>query len=124
CALPVALWNAMRSAPVIRVELPLARRADYLLSVYGSFDPHELIVSTKKIERRFGPERTKSCIEAIESGDIRRAIEISLDYYDRGYDHGLMKRDSSTIYPYQPGESDSFEEIAQAVISQARDKGL
>jgi len=36
-------------------------------------------------------------IRSINSGDIKDAIEIVLNYYDNAYKYGLSKRDKSTI---------------------------
>jgi tRNA 2-selenouridine synthase len=116
CVIPDAFWPKMRAAPVVVLDLPFKRRADYLVSLYGSFNPYDLIISTQKIARRFGPERTQECVDAIESGDITRAVEISLDYYDRTYAHGLSRRDPASIIRVPVVNNESLSSIASLCI--------
>jgi tRNA 2-selenouridine synthase len=124
CVIPDALWPKMRTAPVVVADIPFERRVDYLLQSYGTFDPYQLTLSTRKIEKRFGPERTKECLSAIESGDIRTAISISLDYYDRTYDHGLSKRVNPVIFRHAVDDAQSLADIAAALVRLADENNL
>jgi tRNA 2-selenouridine synthase len=87
----------MRQAPVFYVDLPLEKRIEYLTKEYGKYSEEELIASIEKIRKRLGNQHAKAAIEAIKSGDLKRACEISLMYYDKSYDHGVAKRNPSTI---------------------------
>jgi tRNA 2-selenouridine synthase len=120
CIIPDAFWPKMRAAPVVVLDLPFKRRADYLVKLYGSFNPYDLIISTNKIARRFGPERTKECVDAIESGDITRAVEISLEYYDKTYAHGLSRRDPASIIPVQIMNNENLSDIASLCIASVK----
>jgi tRNA 2-selenouridine synthase len=124
CVIPDAFWPRMRSAGVIFADVPFERRVDYLLSTYGSSDMHDLVQCAMKIERRFGHERTRACIDALAAGDIRRAISISLEYYDRGYAHGLAKRDMTKTISVAADDSSSFDDIAHTVIEAANRGGF
>ena len=116
CVIPDAFWPKMREAHVVAVDIPLERRVKFLNDVYGAFDPALLAEMTKKIEKRFGPGRTKDCIDAIERGDIVEAVRISLEYYDKLYDYGLAKRPPDMISTF-PFSDEPFEEIAKRLAS-------
>ena len=115
----------MRSSPVIRVDTPRSRRTEYLFTIYGAYNPYFLAEAAKKIERRLGPDRTRACLAAIESGDIKTAIDISLEYYDKGYDMSFAKRnDESPVVSLSPSDDASFEDIARQLVTSADTHGF
>ena len=95
--IPNSFWAQMRQAPVFYVDLPLQKRVEYLKEEYGKFREDELIISVEKIRKRLGHQHAKAAVEAIKSGDFKKACEISLVYYDKSYNHGIEKRVPSTI---------------------------
>ncbi len=109
--IPNDLWMQMRAADVYYVDLPLEKRIDYLVEAYGKYSPAELIESIEKIRKRVGFQNAKAAIEAINNGDLKQACEISLVYYDKSYDHGVAKRNTTTIQKKQ------FEELNPAEIA-------
>lgn len=111
--IPNSLWAQMRHAPVFYVDLPLAKRVEYLTGEYGKFTKEELITSIEKIRKRLGNQHAKAAIEAINAGDLKKACEISLVYYDKSYDHGVAKRNPSTI------TKSSFSELIPEGIAKA-----
>jgi tRNA 2-selenouridine synthase len=115
CLLSIDFYTQMRAAQVYYVDLPLEERVKYLVEAYGKYSPKELIESIEKIRKRVGFQNAKAAIEAINQGDLKKACEISLVYYDKSYDHGVAKRNTSTIHKtkfekLKPGE------IAKAII--------
>jgi len=109
--IPNDLWVQMRKANVYYVDLPLEKRVDYLVEAYGKYSATELIESIEKIRKRVGFQNAKAAIEAINTGDLKLACEISLVYYDKSYDHGVAKRNATTIHKKQ------FEELDPAEIA-------
>jgi tRNA 2-selenouridine synthase len=95
--IPNALFAQMRTAKVYYVDLPIVKRVEYLTQEYGKYSKEELLASIDKIWKRLGPQHAKAAKEAIELGDLKRACEISLVYYDKSYDHGIAKRSSSSV---------------------------
>lgn len=95
--IPNALFEQMRTANVYYVDLPVEKRVEYLTQAYGKYNKEELAASIEKIWKRLGPQHAKAAIEAIELGDLKKACEISLVYYDKSYAHGVGKRQPSTI---------------------------
>ncbi len=56
-----------------------------MLREYGDLDRNGLIESTHGIQKRLGGQNVIDAIAAIEAGDLRKAADISLTYYDRSY---------------------------------------
>jgi len=113
--IPNDLWYQMRAANVYYVDIPLEKRVEYLVEAYGKYSKEELIESIEKIRKRVGFQHSKAAIEAIHNGDLKKACEISLVYYDKSYDHGVAKRNATTIYKTAFAELKP-EEIAKAII--------
>jgi tRNA 2-selenouridine synthase len=95
--IPNSFFIQMREANVHFIDLPFEKRVDYLLQEYGKFSQEELQVSIEKIRKRLGNQHAKAAMEAIKTGDLKKACEICLAYYDKSYTHGTAKRDISTI---------------------------
>jgi len=111
--IPNSFFAQMRAAKVYCIDLPLEKRIEYLTTEYGKYSKEELLASIDKIWKRLGPQHAKAAKEAIELGDLKRACEISLVYYDKSYNHGIAKRDPSTII------TKSFTELNPEAIAQA-----
>lgn len=95
--LPAALWEQMRAAKVICINLPVEERINYLVKEYGKFTKEELIAATQRITRHLGHLQTKIAVNAIEEGNLATACTISLNYYDKTYNFGLDKREKEKI---------------------------
>lgn len=97
--IPLPLWQQMRDAGLIDLQVPLEQRVASLVQEYGSLDPEFLVESTQRIHKRLGPEQTKHAIAAIREGRIADFIRIVLVYYDKTYRKGLERRDATLIRP-------------------------
>ena len=71
-------------------------RLDHLMSGYGCFS-HELQRCAEKIRKRFGPDRTKNFLLLLENENCEKQWLV-LQYYDKGYLHGLSKRESVHVH--------------------------
>lgn len=109
--IPVPFFEQMRAAKVYYVDLPVEARVEYLVKAYGQYNAEELSASIDKIWKRLGPQHAKAAKEAIATGDLKKACEISLIYYDKSYDHGVAKRPASNII------KKSFEKLEPATIA-------
>jgi tRNA 2-selenouridine synthase len=92
CKIPDPLYNQMRSAPLFFIERSLQERIESLLEDYGSLDSQALIDATERISKRLGGKKTQEIVSNIQSGDLSKAIELSLQYYDSTYCFGLSKK--------------------------------
>jgi tRNA 2-selenouridine synthase len=113
--IPNDLFAQMRAAKVFYVDLPIEKRVEYLVEAYGKYTKEELIASIEKIWKRVGPQHAKAAIEAIKEGDLKKACEISLVYYDKSYNHGIAKRPPYNIIKKPFGELNPLT-IAKAII--------
>ncbi|HXP49668.1 MAG TPA: tRNA 2-selenouridine(34) synthase MnmH, partial [Bacteroidia bacterium] len=111
--IPNEFWVQMRAANVYYVDLPVEERVKYLVEAYGKYSAKELIESIEKIRKRVGFQNAKAAVEAINQGDLKRACEISLVYYDKSYNHGVAKREPKNIL------KKSFEELKPNEIAKA-----
>jgi tRNA 2-selenouridine synthase len=90
--LPKALWETMRSAPVVFLDIPFEERLGHVLEEYSQTPVDSLISSAERIRKRLGPLETKNTIAFLEEGNIREAFRILLHYYDKQYLKGLNGR--------------------------------
>lgn len=114
--IPATLWTQMREAPVCFLDVSDERRTKFLLEEYGQFSKEDLIASIQKITKRLGLENTKTGIETVMEGDAKTVCEMLLTYYDKGYLHGLSKRDSSLIHTI-PVEEETYEQLSHKLIT-------
>jgi len=114
--IPLHFWSQMRKTTVLFLERTIEDRLDHLISGYGAFPLEELCLCAEKIRKRFGPERTKELLFLIEQGSLRTAMMLVLKYYDKGYLHGLNKREVSDVYRV-PVLGLNHEQVANDVIT-------
>jgi tRNA 2-selenouridine synthase len=113
--IPDALWEQMRTAKVLFLDIPAEWRAEYLAETYGKMNKEELAGSILSIQKRLGGLDTKLALQALERDDLAETALILLRYYDKAYLHGLSKREEETVRTIVPVEFDPrkmAEEIA------------
>ncbi len=104
--IPDELFAVMRSAPVIRLEMSKSLRVERLVQEYACFDQQKLHQGIDKIRKRLGGDKARKAHQAIDQCDFHTAIDITLDYYDKAYLHGLKKRNHHQIYPLETDRDD------------------
>ncbi|WP_340111773.1 tRNA 2-selenouridine(34) synthase MnmH [Maribellus mangrovi] len=97
CGIPDPLFQQMRQAPLIKINIPKPIREQRLVKEYGTFDKALLKEQIEKIKKRLGGKNTSEALSAIDEGDILRAASLSLAYYDKAYDFGMSKRDQKKV---------------------------
>ena len=110
--IPGGLWEQMRAANVLFLDIPFKERTAYLTKEYGKYNKADLKNAIERITKRLGPEQTKLALESLENKDISTVCEICLHYYDKAYQHGINKRDKRKITTI------SFNEINPLHITQ------
>lgn len=95
--IPDEIFNKMREAPVVQIEVPLNERIKRLVHDYAEFPKQELIYSLEKIKKRFGNQNFQPAYEAILSESFESAAALILEYYDKTYLYGLSKRNPESI---------------------------
>lgn len=94
---PKALFEQMRRAPLVVLEIPRAVRTRKLAAEYGRENPAELAAAIQRISKRLGGLATKEALAAIEAGDMEKMVDLALDYYDKTYSYGLDTKISRRI---------------------------
>jgi tRNA 2-selenouridine synthase len=92
CRIPDEIVHQMEQAPTLEITRPLEERLTLLVQLYGQADPDALIEATERIRRRLGGQRTQAAVQLIRQGNLKAAVAISLDYYDRTYRYDLERR--------------------------------
>jgi len=123
CAIPDNLFAHMRDTHLIKVIIPKIIREKRLVKEYGCFPKEPLENSIKNIERRLGGLRTKQSLDALESGDMLKVAEITLEYYDKAYLHGNSKRNTKLIYELYINKDDPAKS-AQKVLDYCKSLSL
>ena len=92
CRVPAELFAQMEAARAVEIVRPIPERLALLVDIYGQADRDELVAATERIRKRLGGKRTQEAIALIRDGDLARAFEILLTYYDGTYRYGLEQR--------------------------------
>lgn len=95
--LPDQFYFNMQDSPVVALIMDVDTRMPRLLKEYSEFPREALKASIMKISKRLGGDNTKLALESIESANFARAIEMTLNYYDKAYMFGLKRRHESLI---------------------------
>jgi tRNA 2-selenouridine synthase len=96
--MPDQFYHNMLDSPVVAIIMDVQTRLPRLLKEYSEYPKEELKASILKISKRLGRESTKESMDWIESGNFAKAIEITLNYYDKTYMFGLKRRKESNLH--------------------------
>jgi len=113
--IPDELFHRMRSSPVIKVDMDRSLRVERLVREYARFDKQKLFEAVRRISKRLGGEKTREAMKAIDEGDFHTAVDITLGYYDKAYEHGLSKRHEATLYPLKVRQDAPADNAAKAL---------
>ncbi|NML68186.1 tRNA 2-selenouridine(34) synthase MnmH [Hymenobacter sp. RP-2-7] len=96
-AVPGGLFEQLRAAPLLVLEVPREARVQYLAADYGRHDAGELAAAVLRLRKRLGGLVTKEALAAIAEDDTPRMVELVLAYYDKTYLHGLEGRPATRV---------------------------
>ncbi len=116
--MPDPFYRNMQASPAVILMMDLKTRMPRLLGEYSVYPPEVLIASIEKISRRLGGDNTHDAVSAVERGDFAKAIEITLNYYDKAYLYGINKKNRDKI-SYIKTDTDDIEINASMVIEAA-----
>jgi tRNA 2-selenouridine synthase len=92
--IPSSLFLKMRQADLIFIDIPKETRGLFLIGDYCIGDNELLANSIQNISKRLGGEKTKKALDYLEKNDFYNVALICLDYYDKYYYKGMIKRDT------------------------------
>ena len=108
----------MQDAPTIILITDVKSRLPRLIQEYSIYPVESLKASIMKISKRLGGDNTRDAINAVEAGDFAKAIEITLNYYDKAYLFGLKKKNNKNII-YVNTDSDDIETNVMKILDAA-----
>lgn len=95
--MPLGLYSQLRAAPILFLDIAAEYRLPHLVKVYAHYPKEALAHAVGKIKKRLGGDFYKSALEALEVDDFNQVAAITLNYYDKAYVHGLLKRSPEQI---------------------------
>ena len=118
--IPDPLFLQMRTVELWRIIVPKEERIKRLVKEYAFIDKEMLKEAVLKIERKLGGLKAKQCLEAIQIANYELVADLTLDYYDKGYEFGNSKRKEGTIINIII-EKDEPELTAQLLLERIQD---
>ena len=116
---PPPVVHSIRTSQAIFIESPVGERIERLLEEYGSFSTERLAESVSHIRKRLGPQHADEATAELKKGNVRRALEIVLDYYDRTYLHSAATKMSRPEMLRLPSAGLSAKQVAAMMIEKA-----
>jgi tRNA 2-selenouridine synthase len=116
--MPEEFYLNMQRNPSIILLMDIKTRLPRLIEEYSCYSAGELIASVMRISKRLGGGRTNEAVDAINRGDFAKAIEITLDYYDRAYLYGLKRKEAKDVF-YVETDTDDIETNAAKILEVA-----
>ncbi len=110
-------WN-MQDTRTIILLVDVKTRLPRLMEEYSVYPADILKGSILKISKRLGGDNTKDALAAVDAGDISKAIEISLYYYDKAYTYGLTKKKAENLI-YVETDTDDIETNSRKILEAA-----
>ncbi len=117
--LPDEFYFNMQDTRAIILMMDVKTRLPRLMEEYSAYSPDLLKASVMKISKRLGGDNTRDALSAIDNGDISKAIEISLIYYDKAYKYGLKKKAEKNLF-FIETDTDNIEENTEKVLDAAK----
>ncbi|MFN7328872.1 MAG: tRNA 2-selenouridine(34) synthase MnmH, partial [Bacteroidota bacterium] len=95
--LPPPLWEQMKTAPILALDVPKAVRVQRLVNEYGHAPKEEFLQAMEKITKRLGGQHFQAAKEKWLANDAASTIDILLTYYDKYYSESLQSKSSRVI---------------------------
>lgn len=97
--LPEPFYQRMIACPALEMVRSVEDRVGHLVGMYGAYDVELLRRAFGAIRTELGGAETEEALGALDRGDLAGAAGIALAYYDRTYEHGLVKRAGDRRHP-------------------------
>jgi len=95
--IPSVLFKQMREKKVLFLNIPFEERLNFIVANYGKFKKEELVNAVIRIKKKLGGLETKTAINALVEDDVKNCFVVLLQYYDKLYQKGLLKRDQPNL---------------------------
>ncbi len=104
--LPMPLYLKMREADLYFLEVPKEKRAQILVKDYAGFSNELIKKGILKISKRLGGYVTQLALEALEMNDYFQVAMYTLNYYDKSYMRGMLRREDSKVIKIELSDAD------------------
>lgn len=116
--IPDGMYGNMQNTRTIILLMNVKTRLPRLMEEYSVYPPETLKSSILKISKRLGGDNTRDALSAVDAGDISKAIEISLYYYDKAYSFGLTRKKAENLI-YVDTDTDDIEVNSRKILEAA-----
>lgn len=106
------IWNQMKEAPLVVLDIPRPCRVDRLVQDYADGNESQVLEAIGKIAKRMDGPVVREAIEAVKAKDAEKAADLLLEYYDKYYIRSLAKRKQDHLMKLTLDHGDA-EEIAR-----------
>ena len=96
--IPMGLWQQMKQAPIIKLEIPFELRVQKLVDDYTTVNIDALKSCVIKITQQLGTLNTKLCLQYLDEGNLHDVARLSLLYYDKAYEFSYKNKKQPIIY--------------------------
>jgi tRNA 2-selenouridine synthase len=117
--IPDGMYENMQNTQTIILLMDVKTRLPRLMEEYSVYPAETLKSSILKISKRLGGDNTRDALSAVDAGDISKAVEISLFYYDKAYSYGLTKKKAENLI-YIDTDTDDIEINSRKILEAAR----
>lgn len=97
--IPDTLFQIMKKAPFIRINIPIENRIERLVKEYSGIDDENLIIDLKKLTDSLGNLAVQEMTAMLNEKNYALFAAKILDYYDKRYDFSFGKK--KTIINYE-----------------------
>jgi tRNA 2-selenouridine synthase len=96
-SIPDPLFEQMSRAVMIEVKTSREQRIRRLVDEYSKVEKQNLQNAVLKISEKLGGTNTKTALTAINAGDFETVTGLVLSYYDKTYNHSVLRRENQEI---------------------------
>ncbi len=97
--IPLPLWKQMKTAPILKIDVPFEIRVLRLVEDYRTTDKELLRKPLLAIQKRLGGQNVKAALEFLDNDQLDKVAAIALKYYDEAYHHDHVKREFKGVIP-------------------------
>ena len=95
--LPPPIWDQMKTAPIVELNVSKLIRVKRLVEEYGPAPQDEFLASMERITKRLGGQHFKEAKEKWLAGQAAATIDILLTYYDKYYSESLQSKGNRVV---------------------------
>jgi tRNA 2-selenouridine synthase len=95
--IPSVFFQQMREKKVVFLDIPFEERLNFIVTHYGKFDKDKLVNAVMRVKKKLGGLETKTAVNALIEDDVKLCFDVLLQYYDKLYKKGLLRREDPSI---------------------------